>query len=325
MSSHSLSQSAEPPNALNQQEWWQKPLIWAAFLVLLYLLCEFFLIGFLTFLFCFVVRGLIGFLKSRFARSRESRGLDLTLTLSIFAAICLALYAVGRNFVPEVIRQGKSLLTQLRSASPEEMQNSFLANTIGAWQFHQQFGAPQDQRYQKALSRFQKAGRSGEGLYQAFPQLHSRLQAEFEANYEQAQVLHLQSHGRQGTAASAQFEQWFLQIKAPELFHEKSDYYISRWQAGYALSEKLGELASLKQRPDFESHRDEQIRQRILTDIRSDPVLLAQLETQWAHSLSIRQWADFRQSTEYQARFKKFYETRRATNPAFVPIDYCHV
>ena len=322
MTGHSVSPSANPSAALDQRQWWQKPLIWAAFLSLLYLLREFFLIGFLTFLFCFVVRGLVGFLKRHIAPNRENRWLDLILTLSVFLGICLALYGLGRYLVPQLIRQGKSLVTQMQDSSAADVQNALLANTVGSWKFARQFGEPDDPRYQKGLNQFQEAGRAGEGLYQTFPQLHSRLQAEFEANYEQAQVLHLQSHGLQGAAASVQFEQWFLQIKAPELFHEKSDYYISRWQAGYASSEKSAELATLKQRPDFESQRDEQIRQRILTDIRSDPVLLAQLETQWAHALSIRQWADFRQSNEYQARFKMFYENRRATDPAIVPIDY---
>jgi predicted PurR-regulated permease PerM len=307
---------------MDKPEWWHKPLIWAGFLVLLYALREFFLIGFLTFLFCFVVRGLVGFLTRRLAPNRKSRWLDLALTLLIFLAICLSLYGIGRYFVSQLIRQGKSLLSQMQSSSPEDVQNSILENTVGAWRFHQQYGPPQDQRYQQAFREFHDSSRSGEGLYQSFPQLTSRLQAEFEADYEQAEVLHLKSHGLKGAAASAPFEQWFLHVKAPELFLEKSDYYIARWQAELASPEKSDELAALKQRPDFESFRDEQIRQQIVIDVKSDSVQFAQHKNQWARALSIRRWAEFRTSAEYQDRFKTFYETLRKDKSAAVPIDY---
>ena len=76
MTSHSRSHSAAPSSTLAQQKWWYKPLIWAGFLVLLYLLREFFLIGFLTFLLCFVVRGVVGFLTRRIAPNRKSRWLE---------------------------------------------------------------------------------------------------------------------------------------------------------------------------------------------------------------------------------------------------------
>jgi predicted PurR-regulated permease PerM len=322
MTSQPLNPSTEPPHSLDQPPWWYRPLIWAGFLAVLYALREFFLIGFLTFLFCFVMRGLVGFLTRRAAPQRVSRALDLTLTLSIFLAICLSLYGLGRYFVPPVLQQGKSLLAQLQEASAEDVQNSLLANTVGTWRFHQQCGAPQDDRYKKAFQQFQESGRSGAGLYQAFPPLNSRLRAEFEAAYEQAQVLHLQTHGLPRSASNGEFEQWFLQLKAPQLYHERSDYYLARWQAEFASRAEPGELAALKQRPNFLSIRDAQIRQQILTDVKSDPVRSARLKNQWARARSIRQWAEFRQSTDYQAQFKTFYETRRAENPAAAPLDY---
>jgi hypothetical protein len=117
-------------------------------------------------------------------------------------------------------------------------------------------------------------------------------------------------------------EQWFLEIKAPRLFQDKSDYYISRWEAEHASPDKADELATLRQQPDFESRRDEQIRQRIWADVKSDPVLLTQLKNQWAHAVSIQTWDEFRKSSEYQVQFKKFYETQFAEAPSTVPIDY---
>ncbi len=322
MMTDSANHGAIPPSPAVQQIWWHKPLIWGGFLALLYLLREFFLIGFLTFLLCFVVRSLIGMLTRRISPNRESRGLELVLTLSIFLAVCLVLYTIGRYFVPPLIRQARSLVVQLQNTSAEDVQNSVLSSSVGAWEFHQQYGAPDDPRYQKAFKQFQASERNGEGLYNTFPKLNSRLQAEFEAEYEQAQLLHLQSEGLQAIAGNPQFEQWIFQVKAAELFQDNTDYYITRWEAEIAAPDKSRELAALKQQPEFESIRNEQIRRQILDDIKSDPVRLAQLENQWGGAQSIRQWREFRNSPEYQQQFKTFYEKKRQENPASTPIEY---
>ncbi|TWU45075.1 hypothetical protein Q31b_02460 [Novipirellula aureliae] len=317
LSSH-FSESSSP------SPWWYKPLIWAAFLTLLFLLREFFLIGFLTFLLCFVARGLVRMLMQRIASDGSSRGLELAVTLSVFAVICLGMYGIGRYFVPQVIRQGESLLARMQGMSAADIQNSVLSNTVGTWRFRQQFGSPQDQRYQEGHKRFEESGRNGEGLYQTFPQLDSRLRSEFESNYEQAQTLHLKSDGQLGPARSAQFDHWFLTVKAPQLLDQRSDYYRSRWLAGFSLAEKSNELASLKKRPDFESYRDQQICEQVLTDIKLDPVLMTQFQNEWAKAQAVRMSTDFRQSREYQDRFKAFYEKSRAENPVAVPIEFAY-
>ncbi len=304
--------------------WWHKPLIWVTFVALLYVLREFFLIGFLTFLICFIVRSLVGFLTRHVTHGRGGHRLDLLLTLSVFLGCCCGLYGLGRFFVPELIRQGKSLVTQMKNSSAEDLQNMLLAKTIGTWQFDSQYGGPADPRFQTGLSQFLADGRGGEGLYQRFPKLDSRLRDEFEADYEQAQVLHLQTSNPLSTSAGGPLKQWFIEVKAPELYQSKRDYYISRWEAEYASPDKADELAALKQRPDFESQRDEEIRQRIWTDLQSDPVLMAELKNQWANSASIRQWEEFRKSPQYQAQFKQFYETQRQDSPDTVPIDYAY-
>jgi predicted PurR-regulated permease PerM len=309
-------------NFFDQPNWWHKPTIWAVFLVLLYLLRAFFLIGFLTFLICFIVRGMVGFLMRRIAPNRESRSLELMLTLSIFVAICLGLYGVGRLVVPYVIAEGKSLVAQVKNMGAAGLQNSLLSNTVGAWQFRQQFGTPADQRYQAEFQKFQESGRAGEGLYQSFPKLFSSLQAEFESSYERAQVIHLESSELQGSLAQEQFEQWLEMIRVPNLYVEKSDYYNSQWEASYVAQGNTEELATLKQKPEFETIRQQQINQRILTDLKSDPVLMGELKNEWAEAQAAQQWSDFRKSSDYQDKFKSFYETRRKENPAAAPLDF---
>jgi hypothetical protein len=47
MTSNTPTRPREPYPLLAQQTWWHKPLIWGTFVALLYVLREFFLIGFL--------------------------------------------------------------------------------------------------------------------------------------------------------------------------------------------------------------------------------------------------------------------------------------
>ena len=75
---------------------WFRPLVWAGFLALIYLLRDFFLIGFLTFLICFVVHGLVAFLARRISPRRESHLLELGLIVLVFSGVCAAFYGVGR-------------------------------------------------------------------------------------------------------------------------------------------------------------------------------------------------------------------------------------
>ncbi len=220
------STSAESTGFFDPPAWWHKPLIWGIFVGLIYLLREFFLIGFLTFLICFIVRGLVGFLIQRISPNRENHRLELILTLAVFAGVLVGMYGVGRYFAPQVIRQGKSLASQLRNTTPEEVQNSLLVSTVGSWQFHRQFGLPEDQRYQQAFEQFQESGRQGEGLYRAFPNLNSMLQSEFEATYEQALVQHLKSDPGQSAELETQSNQQWSEFR-------KSAEYQARFKSFY--------------------------------------------------------------------------------------------
>lgn len=74
MTPDSPSLQIESPVTVGRRNWWEKPLIWASFLCLIYVLREFFLIGFLTFLFCFIVRSLVGVLIRRLSPGAKATG-----------------------------------------------------------------------------------------------------------------------------------------------------------------------------------------------------------------------------------------------------------
>lgn len=169
------------PSSLSQPTWWYRPLIWGTLLLLLYLLRDFFLIGFLTFLLCFSVRSLVVALTRRIDPSRDTRRLELILTLATFLCCCLILYGLGRYFVPEVIHQGKDLAAQVRTLSADKVQASLLSRTIGTWEFNQQFGSSQDPRYQQGLKQFQNVRHGDEVPSQSGPKEVTQVQTEFES------------------------------------------------------------------------------------------------------------------------------------------------
>lgn len=178
----------ESSNVLNsnasseeQRTWWYSPLIWGSLLLLLYLLRDFFLIGFLTFLLCFVVRSLVVATKRRIDPRHENRRLDWILTLAIFFGCCLILFGLGRYFVPEVLHQGKSLAVQLRKLNAEEVRNSLLSRTIGAWEFNEEFGSPSDPRYQLGWKHFQTLERVDDEPGQPEPAKVNRQETDFES------------------------------------------------------------------------------------------------------------------------------------------------
>ncbi len=302
--------------------WWHKPIIWGGFLALLYLLRDFFLIGFLTFLICFIVRGLVRTLARRFAGGHENRWLELGLTLSIFLAFCLILYGLGRYFVPQFIRDGQSLLAEVQNTSPEQFQNVLLSNTVGEWQLRSQMGDPSDPRYQEAFRRFQAAGQNGEGLYATIPKLASRLQAKFEAGYDDAQILHLKTQSHKAVGKDMAFDRWLMQYYVPRRFASSRNQYIEAWDAESATSATAHDSTALQKQSDSTSLRDQLIRQKIYADIKSDPVALAQLKRQWARLETKQLWDQLRKSPKYQKHFETFYKQQRKSNPAAAPIEY---
>jgi predicted PurR-regulated permease PerM len=232
------------------------------------------------------------------------------------------LYGLGRYFVPQLVRQGKSLVTQIQDLNANQVQNTLLAHTVGKWRFERTYGSPSDPRYQMGLQDYQAAGRNGEGLYQEFPKLYSKLRADFEANDRRARILNQRSFDPKGPLAMEQLQRWFLAVKAPKLFQEKSEFYLSVWEADHASPEQADELKTLETQPDFESRRDAEIRQRIWEDVTADPVLLTQLKNEWTHTLSSETWKSFRNSPQYKEEFKKFYEKLASQSPDLAPIDF---
>ena len=292
---------------------WEKMLMWGAFLTLLYFMRHLFLIAFFTFVFCYVIRSAVVAIKKFFFGSKQSLWLDRGITLGVLAAAATTMIAVAAFVFPVIMKEFRVLSAIVEETQPADVENAILQGTVGTYLFERKYGDSNDKRFKESLEQWKADGRQGKGLYKTFPKLNARLKQEFEAQYDAKLVQHLRQDF-DSADETKQFREWFLQVKAPELFAQRGDYYSSVWQARHG---KLGGNAT----PD-DDDKDRQIRELILQDVRSDPVTLGQLRHKWEQYATAARLASFRDSAQYQQDFKQFYQNRRRQNEAAVPLDF---
>ena len=292
---------------------WEKLLIWAAALVLLYSMRHLFFVAFFTFVFCYVIRSAVLAIRRTLFGNRQSLWLDRGITLGVLATAAVALIATAALVFPIIMKEFRVLSAVVEETQPSDVENAILQGTVGNFLFNRQYGDSTDKRFQEGLEQWKSEGRQGKELYRNFPKLESRLKQEFEAQYDSKLVLHLR-RDFDSADEMKQFREWFLQIKAPQLFAKRTDYYSSIWQA------QQGKLGSTEE--SDQENKDSQIRELILQDVRSDSVALGQLRQEWESYVTAAKLTDFRGSSQYQQDFKQFYQNRRRENEAAVPFDY---
>ncbi len=313
---------SEQPTAVTASIPWQKLLIWGLFLLVVYYLRELFLVAFLTFLTCYIIRSVVATLKNRIAPGRDHPWLDRGLTLATFAGLLICVGVVFLILGPRFLQQSRLLLAQIEDFNPQDSLNGVLDRTVGVYLLQKKYGKPGDQEYDAEFDKYQQQGRYGEGLYHGFPKLQANLESGFELEYEQTEKERARDELARTGATSDKFDEWFLNVKAPELFAKDREGYLTRWSAEYNSPDKAEILTGLKNQSDFEQLRNKQIRQRILQDVKADPVTRAALEQQWQQTVVARHWLEFKASPEYQSKFKTYYEHRRTADPAAVPVPY---
>ena len=301
---------------------WRKMLIWGLFLLAIYTLRHLFFIIFMTFLLSFLVRMIVLSVARRLSPRRERPWLERLLTLITFAALVAGGMAAFQFFAPRIFEQGRALVVRLENTQPQAAIRDLRNRTVGAYLFRREYGRPSEQRYQEALAEYQKLGRRGEGLYERFPTLREELKADFEAQYREAENLRMQEELSRAGPVGNQFDRWFLSEKAPEIFEENGEFFIDRWTARFTTPEDVRELARLAEKPGFTEKRDAQIREDILRDVKDDPDRYAELVEEWKDKTAARRWREFRESAEYNAQFKKFFERQRTDRPRAYPFEF---
>ncbi|TWU29664.1 AI-2E family transporter [Bythopirellula polymerisocia] len=301
---------------------WQKWLIWALFIFLAYELRDFFFVAFVTFLLCYLVRTVVGTLSERLSPGQPKVWLDRTLTMATFVVMVCLLFGVASWIGPRFVQQCRALIARQQQIDPQAAFQSLLDRTVGSVLMRREYGGNTSERYKTALENYQNEGRHGEGWYAQFPALDSHLKSGFEAQFEQAERERIDRQVRGGTKVGNQFDQWFLRVKAPELFAQRRETYLAQWAAEQTKQPNREDETKPIPEDHFQQTRDEAIRQRILGDVKADPVTFADLKNQWEQSLVALQWLTFVQSPKYQQAFRDYYQQRHEENPVGIPFSY---
>jgi predicted PurR-regulated permease PerM len=133
---------------------WEKLLIWGLFLTVAYILKHFFFVIFMTFIISFCMRSIVVRVSRRLTPGRDRGPVQVIIALICFILLLATLYGAGRFFVPRLIAQGGALVKKFSNLekSPRATLDEILRDTVGTWLFNQDFGGPEDQRYQTALA-----------------------------------------------------------------------------------------------------------------------------------------------------------------------------
>ncbi|MEW4489512.1 AI-2E family transporter [Thalassoglobus sp. JC818] len=308
---------------------WQRWVIWGLFIFLVYELRDFFFIAFVTFLLCYIVRAIVTALTKRLSPGHERVWLDRLLTLGTFAVIASVIAGAVLWIGPQIIQQSRALLVRQQFSSPQNALEGLLNRTVGSVLMWQQYGGSQDERYQTALKQYREDGRQGEGYYSQFSALHAHLKSGFQAEYEEGERRRIEQLVRTEKSESDEFDEWFLQVKAPELFEQHRQKYLDDWgidtQSNQSEDDQtVDESNSSDLTPSTKRNGslDATIRQRILDDVESDPIVLADLRREWEQAIADSRWREFLHTAEYQQAFEAFYKEQREENPDAIPFTY---
>lgn len=267
--------------------------IWALFLLLLYLVRDFFFFAFMTFLFSFLALKLVGWGMARLSPHQDRPWLRRLLTIAVFVLAPVLLFITGGLILPRVIAQGQHVAGWLSRMNPETEVARLIEPYFGTAEFHRQYGTPNDPRYQKALAEFQRTGESHVADYNEFRQLEDWIEGGFSKQFDESERRRLRAKLSAEGTSGPDFEHWLLTKKLPAL---KADTGQPR--------ERVAEL------------------EQLLKLARRDPAQRAILQEEWLDDAVSRELAAARASPGYREQFRTYYDERRSNSPRTVPYTF---
>jgi predicted PurR-regulated permease PerM len=287
----------------------KKLAIWCLFLAVLYLARDFFFTAFMTFLFCYLTLGVVGWAMKRLSPDRDRPGLRRLLIVGVFVLVPLVLFGVGRLVGPRLVDQGQQLAGWLSHTSPEMEVSRVLESYVAPSEFKQKYGGPEDPRYQKALEEFRKSGERHVAAYQDFPQLEAWVEGGFRRQFDEAQQGRIRLRlAREGTS-SREFAQWFFKQKVPQLQEQARQQVPEKGRPAGPVDPLV--LAAVSATPE-----------QLLEQARRDPDTLRSLRQEWVADTLEREVAMARASPAYKEQFGAAYESQRARSPDAIPYTY---
>ena len=311
-----MTENLPPPRAPDQlkgQAVWPVVLkrlgIWALFLAVLYLARDFFFAAFMTFLFSYFTLALVGWGMKRLSPDRERPGLRRLLTLAVFVLGPLVLLGVGVLVGPRLIAQGESIAGWLGHINPETEVQRNLEKLIGPSEFRQQYGTPDDPRYQKGLEEFRKSPDQHVKEYYEFPTIEAWMEGAFSKQFTEAERGRLRARFTREGTSSKDFEQWFVSEKFPKLREQAQKEVPAKGQASASVDPLVRAAASTPP-------------EQLLQQVRRDPAALAALRQEWLHDAVERGLAAAKVSPGYKEQFRAYYDQRREQRPESSPYTF---
>jgi predicted PurR-regulated permease PerM len=289
--------------------WGIRLVIWGLFFFVLYLVRDFFFTGFLTFLFCYLILAVVGRVMTRLSPDRDRPWLRRLLVLAVFVVVPLVLLTIGMLVGPRLLDQGQHAAAWFSNLNAETEAARLLERSMSTSEFAQEYGAPDDPRYTKALEEFRATGEQHVGAYHDFPAIVALVERIFVKQFAAAQrtrarlqLLHL------GTG-SKEFAQWFLTRKVPELQRQARQLTADRSQDTSVLEPLVRGAATEKP-------------EQLLEQARHEPAMLAALRQEWVQDGEEQAVRTVRESPTYQQAFQDAYDHVRAQHPTSVPYTF---
>lgn len=306
---HGYAEVAEAAPAAPWPAALRKAVIWGAFFLVLYLARDFFFVAFMTFVFCYVALGAVGWAMRRFAPDGERVWLRRLLTVAMFLLMPLVLIGLGRLLAPPLLDQASRLAGWLNQASAEAEVSRLLEKFVGPSEFRKSYGGPADPRYQKELQEFRASGVRHVQAYQDFPNLEAWVEGGFShqfAEMERPRIRQLLL--REGTS-SKDFEAWFKAEKQPELVDQAQRQVQDK-------TRPAGVLAPLVRAATSDTPA------QLLELARHDPAVLAVLRQEWLNEATEAELAKAKKSPAYYDQFRAHYDALRAKTPETIPYTF---
>jgi len=294
-------------NPLPAPELLKKLAIWSLFLAFLYLTRDFFFTGFMTFLFSYLILGLVGWCMKRLSLNQDKPGLRRLLTLAVFIVIPLVLVGVAILIAPALLRQGQQLGGWLSQVNPESEVSRLFENYVGPAEFKNKYTGPQDPAYQQDLEKFRASEVLHVNEYHDFPHLEAWVGGAFNKNFTDAARAGIHSRLSREGVSSKEFEKWFLTVKLEELKENAKNKNPDKVPPAQPLDPLVP--ASLFTTPE-----------KLLILARGNPTYTARLREEWIQDTVKKETTPG--SPAYLAAFQKYYEERAKESPTAIPYTF---
>jgi predicted PurR-regulated permease PerM len=283
--------------------------IWGLFLGALYLVWDFFFTAFLTFLFCYLTLAVVGWVMARVSPDRERPWLRRLLVVGFFILVPLLLLGVGVLVGPQLVDQGQRVAGWLGHLEPEGEAARLIEGPVGASEFQQKYGGPNDPRYQEGLEEFRKTGERHVSDYQHFPALQAWVEGSFSKRFAEEERARARLRLLHEGTGSQEFAQWFLGQKVAELQQQARQGPPDRSQPGGPLDPLV--RGASKEKPET-----------LLGQARHDPAALAVLRQEWVADGEEKAVKAAQGSSAYLDRLRESYDAQRSHTPKALPYSF---